>query len=271
MNKQVKIFLTGGGAKGSFHIGFFKALEEFKIKPNLVCGSSVGALVSAASTYLNFYDMLECWKDITFDNVLGIDSSKIENLLGHQKTLAIYKETLKLIMEKKHLISIEGVRKLLYTYLNSEQILSSPIDFGVTTTEFPSFKHLMFLKKDMIVNPLEYIIASMYMLVFKNEKIINGKHYIDIAGHRRIPLEMLGNDLNSIHIVVNIESTKDNKIKQALLRSQLPQENTIIINIPYDMSMFDFSRNMTQKLFQEGYSTSMKVLSKSLNKNIYLS
>ena len=38
------IVLAGGGSKGSYQIGFFKAIKKLGIKYHIVTGTSVGAL-----------------------------------------------------------------------------------------------------------------------------------------------------------------------------------------------------------------------------------
>jgi NTE family protein len=42
------LILTGGGARGAFHIGVWKYLQEQKWTPDLICGTSVGAINAAA-------------------------------------------------------------------------------------------------------------------------------------------------------------------------------------------------------------------------------
>ncbi len=44
-NCKVGICLSGGGALGYAHIGVLKALEEYGIKPDIVSGSSMGAVI----------------------------------------------------------------------------------------------------------------------------------------------------------------------------------------------------------------------------------
>lgn len=45
---RVGLALGGGAARGWAHIGVIRALEEAGIRPDLVCGTSIGALVGAA-------------------------------------------------------------------------------------------------------------------------------------------------------------------------------------------------------------------------------
>ena len=39
--------LSGGGAKGFAHLGAFKALEECGLRPDIISGTSAGALMGA--------------------------------------------------------------------------------------------------------------------------------------------------------------------------------------------------------------------------------
>ena len=45
MKKKLALVLGGGGALGMAHLGVLKALEENNIKPDIVVGTSIGALV----------------------------------------------------------------------------------------------------------------------------------------------------------------------------------------------------------------------------------
>ena len=44
VNPVVGIVLAGGGAKGSFEVGVVRYLYDRGIRPNIICGTSVGAL-----------------------------------------------------------------------------------------------------------------------------------------------------------------------------------------------------------------------------------
>lgn len=45
--KTIGIALSGGGARGVAHLGVLKALKEFGVKPDMLSGSSAGAMVAA--------------------------------------------------------------------------------------------------------------------------------------------------------------------------------------------------------------------------------
>ena len=48
-DRKIALVLGGGGMKGFAHIGVLQALEEHGIRPSMVAGTSIGAMVAAAS------------------------------------------------------------------------------------------------------------------------------------------------------------------------------------------------------------------------------
>src|SRR5258708_15925047 len=57
---RIGLALGAGSARGWAHIGAIRALEERGVKPDIVCGSSIGALVGA-SYAAGELDKLEGW------------------------------------------------------------------------------------------------------------------------------------------------------------------------------------------------------------------
>ena len=45
--RKIGLALGGGGAKGLCHIEFIKVLDELKVKPAVISGTSIGAIVGA--------------------------------------------------------------------------------------------------------------------------------------------------------------------------------------------------------------------------------
>jgi NTE family protein len=57
---RIGLVLGGGSARGWAHIGAIRTLEEAGVRPDLVCGTSIGALVGAAYV-AGELDRLETW------------------------------------------------------------------------------------------------------------------------------------------------------------------------------------------------------------------
>lgn len=58
--RRIGIALGGGAARGWAHIGVLKALDDMGIRPDIMAGTSIGALVGAASQ-VDQLDALEDW------------------------------------------------------------------------------------------------------------------------------------------------------------------------------------------------------------------
>lgn len=64
-SKNIGLVLSGGGHRGAAHIGAIKALEEHGIYPNIISGTSAGAMVGALYAADHSYEtMLDFFKKV---------------------------------------------------------------------------------------------------------------------------------------------------------------------------------------------------------------
>lgn len=63
------IVLSGGGAKGAYQIGVWKALRKLNIHYDIVTGTSVGALNGAFMVQRDYLHALWMWYHINFDMI----------------------------------------------------------------------------------------------------------------------------------------------------------------------------------------------------------
>lgn len=74
---RIGLALGSGSARGWSHIGVIRALERAGISPDIVCGTSIGALVGAVYA-AGEIDRLEPWvKSLTWKSVLGLMDFKM--------------------------------------------------------------------------------------------------------------------------------------------------------------------------------------------------
>ena len=88
---RIGLVLGGGAARGWAHIGAIRALEEAGIRPDVVCGTSIGALVGAV--YANGdLDWLEEWVgQLTWQTVVRLLDLKLSGgLLGGRKVIEVF-------------------------------------------------------------------------------------------------------------------------------------------------------------------------------------
>ena len=90
-HSRIGLVLGGGAARGWAHIGAIRALHDAGIKPDVVCGTSIGALVAAV--YANGdLDWLEDWVSrLTWQTVLRLLDLRISGgLLGGRKVIQVF-------------------------------------------------------------------------------------------------------------------------------------------------------------------------------------
>ena len=63
------VVLSGGGAKGGYQIGVWKVLRQMGFTPDIVVGTSVGALNGALMALNNFDAALDIWENMSMDSV----------------------------------------------------------------------------------------------------------------------------------------------------------------------------------------------------------
>jgi NTE family protein len=90
-NPRIGLVLGGGAARGWAHIGAIRALEEAGIRPDVICGTSIGALVGAV--YANGdLDWLEDWVGrLTWQMVVRLLDLRFSGgLLGGRKVIEVF-------------------------------------------------------------------------------------------------------------------------------------------------------------------------------------
>lgn len=79
-SSKIGVVLTGGGAKGAFHVGAMRAIAELGIPVGAVAGASIGALngaiVSTADNMQEAYlTLLDIWQSLASDKVISLSGS----------------------------------------------------------------------------------------------------------------------------------------------------------------------------------------------------
>ncbi len=78
MKSTIGIALSGGGARGIAHIGVLQALEEIDILPNVIAGTSAGALVGTLYAYgLRPKEILDVFKDSSLRKLFRVSMPTI--------------------------------------------------------------------------------------------------------------------------------------------------------------------------------------------------
>ena len=70
--KKLGLALSGGGARAAVHLGLLKALEELDMKPDVISGSSAGAIIGAFySSGFKIEEILRIFEDASHKCLQG--------------------------------------------------------------------------------------------------------------------------------------------------------------------------------------------------------
>jgi NTE family protein len=162
---RLGLALGAGSARGWAHIGVIRALEERGIKPDLVCGTSIGALVGAAYA-AGELERLEEW-------VTGLAWTKVVRLMD-------------LTWRPGGLIRGTRLFTLFGSLFEDRDISELPITYGAVATELESGREL-WLRQGKV---LEAVRASCAMPGLFTPVIREGTVLVDGGLVNPVPVSM---------------------------------------------------------------------------------
>lgn len=261
MNKNSKyrigLALSGGGAKGFAHLGVFKALKEFGLKPDIISGTSAGAI--AGALYADGYEPEEI----------------VELFVGQE-----FKQFAEIQMPKAGIFSLSGFRKFLKKHLKAKTFEELNMPLYVVATDLDDGLSVTFSEGQLI----EPILASCSIPIIFNPVVINGVHYVDGGLFRNFPVTNI-RDLCDTVIGVNVAPLVQKKYNQTLLHiAERSYHYMFRANALVDRKLCDilietdevanfkvFDLVNMREIFDLGYQVATAVLTKEKNKSIWSS
>jgi NTE family protein len=171
MDYKVGFVLSGGGARGFAHLGFLEALNEAGIYPDVIAGTSAGAL--AGVLYADGYSPRE---------ILG--------LMSTSSRLDLMRPT----FPREGLLQINGIMKILKTNLRAKTFSDLKIPLIVTATDINNGKAVYFSEGDL----LETIKASSSIPVLFEPVKIGDVMYVDGGVLDNFPVRPIENNCQII-------------------------------------------------------------------------
>lgn len=165
--------LGGGGPNGASEVGTLRALLERSILPDLIVGTSVGALngaaVAADPTLQTVQRLGETWLNLDDDHIFG----------G-----SIFAGAANLFRNRTHLHSNEGLRRLIESALPATRFDELKIPFQCVAASIERAAEHWFEKGSLI----EAILASAAVPGVLPPVEINGEHFVDGGIVNSIPV-----------------------------------------------------------------------------------
>lgn len=249
------LVLGGGGAKGSYEVGVFKALRKLHMKFDIVTGVSIGSINGAFYVANEYKKCLKMWQKITtsdlFDVAIGSKMSK---------------EDIKLLVKQMSTggISFSNAYNFLKKNINEEKVRKSKIDYGLVTVSLTNKKPRFLTKEQIPYGKLvDYICASSICYPFVQAQDINDESFIDGGFYDGIPIN-LAIDMGATEIVavdlsvlaIN-KKPKDKNVKVDVIKMKDKTPLTLT-----------FTKEYADKNIKYGYNDTMKHFNK-LDGNIY--
>lgn len=149
---KIGVVLSGGGARGFAHLGFLQALNEAGIFPDVIAGTSAGAI--AGSLYADGYSPSEI-----------LDFTNTGSRLDFMRPA----------LPRESLLQNSGIIKILKTRLRARTFADLKIPLYVTATDINNAKVVYFSEGTL----LDAIIASSSIPIIFPPVKIGDFHYVD--------------------------------------------------------------------------------------------
>ena len=158
------VVLSGGANLGAVHVGMLRALVEADIRPDMIVGTSVGAI--------NGIYMASRWDDAGVDGLDAVWSGMRRSTIFPTRLVG---GLLGFIGKRDHLVPPDGLRRLVQDHADIERIADAPISLHVVATDL-----LTGLDRRFSSGPaVEAVMASAAIPAVFPPVVINGVPYID--------------------------------------------------------------------------------------------
>lgn len=250
------VVLDGGGARGSYQIGAWRAMNELGIKYNAVAGTSVGALNGSLMTMRDLDLALDVWSNITFSQVMRASDEVMGEFFRRNfkfKYLGQYMEYVKGAIKSRG-ISVEPLREFVNTIVDYEKIKNSDVDFFFPAYCLTDRKGYEFRAKELDSGRLHrMLLASACFPLFQKE-YIDGKYYVDGGVFNAAPFDSLINR--------GYKNILSFRIRGAgiVQRVKIPSDTNVFTVQPSKKlgSVMNFDTENSRRNMQLGYEDAMR-------------
>lgn len=248
------LVLSGGGAKGVYHIGAWQALRELNISLEAVVGNSIGAVIATFVAQDLHAELEDIGSRIALNYVLDVPAELMEdgelsiNLKKRKAFRDFYRNT-----TSKRGLDTSPLKNLMEQYIDENRIRNSGIDFGVVAYNVSDMKpREVFIEEMEEGEVVNYAMASSAFPGFQSPEIA-GKKYIDGGVYDNIPFAMA--KCRGYHniIVVDISGAGVNR------KPDIQGVRTIYVKNSINMGgVLDFNRKFMDDYTLLGYLDTMK-------------
>lgn len=195
------LVLAGGGAKGSYHVGVYRALQQLGWTPDIITGASVGALNGLLFTMGKVQEAEDIWRSMELHDVLELPTTTEKE--------ALYNFFMDVVRSGG--LNVEPLGETIDRYIDEDAARHSPIRFGLVMTELGTMRSIRCPIDEIPDGKLkDYLLASSACFPALRPREIDGVKYIDGGWRDNMPLdlakdmgaeELLGVDIDGVGII----------------------------------------------------------------------
>ena len=264
------IVLEGGGARGAYQIGAWKALKEAGIAIGGISGASVGALNGALMCMDDLDRACHIWENLTYSKVMNVSDALIEKFRSKDLEIQDFQELGSAVGKalKDGGLDVTPLKDLIEETVDEERIRASERELFVITYSLTDWKKVVINIKELSDGEMsDALLASAYFPAFKREKL-GGKRYMDGGSADNVPIEPLLERGYKNLIVIRIYG--------------LGRDSERFLEIPEDVAVYhiaprqdlggilEFSGKKARKLMTLGYYDAMRSLYGLEGRSYYL-
>ena len=272
MEEKTALILGGGGARGAYEIGVWKACREEGITIDIVTGTSVGSINGAMVAQDDFDLAEQLWKEIDTAMVMDIQPQ------GKSKDPKEYEPDIERLSPEEVLTFIKGIfvnkgastkglEQLLRKYIDEDRVRNSRIEYGLVTAEMPSIREKQILKghwlfcEDIPKGKLhDFIMASASYFPAMQPHEINGVVYIDGGYVDIVPVSMAVK--RGATKLIAVELNPENPLTK---RESKAHDNLTWIKSSWDLgNILVFDKENARRIMRLGYLDGRKAFGRNV-------
>jgi NTE family protein len=190
--KKIGVALGGGGARGLAHIVMLEAFDEIGIKPDLMAGTSIGAVIGVL--YAGGLDAAEIREQITY---LTARPGTFEEAIKEKRLFGWF-DFIDLSIGRTGLFKIDKFLDHIDETLGISELEDLPIPLKVVATDFWSYEEVVLDR-----GPIEQAVAASFAIpgIFK-PVVIGGRVLVDGGMVNPVPFDLLQ---DSCDVVIAID------------------------------------------------------------------
>lgn len=258
------LVLAGGGAKGAYQIGAWKALVDMGITFNAIAGTSIGSINGALIAAGDFEKAHEMWLNISIDKGLKINEElpEPENLFSKKNWGTLFKEVI-----KNGGLDASPAADFISLYVDEAKVRESGIPFFAIAVQMTQGV----TPREIGIDEIPEGKLTDYLMASSNIPLAvgigpEGEKFLDGGAYDNIPLMTLKKRGYNRIIILDISNLKG-------VGHSMNNTNCEIVHIkPYDTEMLGKFMNLdaeaVEKRIQLGYLDAKKAFSELLG-NIY--